>query len=122
MPVQLVYAAGLFDSLCSIYKPTQVTDASGQVDLTDLTPRAGLQNLPCMVAVLVDAKPTPNYENKQVLDIESRTVYHVLLGGYYPSINFRDIAIIDGINYDVINVESDSQHTQTRLAIRLWVL
>jgi hypothetical protein len=50
---------------------------------------------------------------------------HVLLNGYYallsPATNWGSIgwrATVDGVVYDLLGAEADSQQTQTRLRLR----
>lgn len=117
-----VITAGFAQSLCSINAPSQEPDAIGQVDLSDFSPRDGLQNLPCMKAVLIDTRPNPGLEQKREADIAGLEIWHILLMGYYPAINKRDQAVVDGVAYDILTVESDSQSIMTRLAVRTYAL
>ncbi len=64
-------------------------------------------------------------EQKTIAQIASMAERHVLLDDYYqqlsPSTNWGDIgwrATVDGVVYDLIGAEADSQQTQTRLCLR----
>jgi hypothetical protein len=120
--LEAVEALGLFVSVCDIYDPSQSVNGMGQVDLSDYTPVTGLQNIPCMRAVLSDVKPNPYYEQKLTQQVNEMNIYHVLLDGYYPTILQKQIAVIDGDLLDILNVECDSQRIMTRLAVRRYSL
>jgi hypothetical protein len=124
MPAAL--ETGLLTSLVTIQQPTGAQTADGSPAQTGgdsgdgWNNVAGLINLTAMNAPEAEARiraktdRTPEY-------IEAFQFRHLLLGGYYPQIeqfdNWR--AIVDGQAYDPIGVESDSQHTQTRLLLQL---
>lgn len=123
-----VESDGLFVSLLSIKRrpstsgePT--TDTLGQVDTVpaDYTAVAGLQNLPCMLAVY---RMKPDMAAVQRLEDRYETLQerHCLIDGYFPGILQRDLATIDGQDYEIMAVEHDSQHTLTRLGVRIFTL
>jgi hypothetical protein len=113
--------AGLFSSLCTIQSPSQAPDALGQQNLTNYTNRTGLVDIPCMNApgFIPDVRGgemmLPGWTSEQ-------NSFHVLLDGYYPSINQKDRAVIDGIALEVMSVESDSQKIMTRMSCRRYSL
>lgn len=122
MPIAL--DTGLFISLCTIQAPDLTLGASGAPSGT-YADVAGLVNLPCMSAPPSLARLAAG-EAKSAGDIESRGLRHVLLNGYYadlaPEQNWGAVgwrAIVDGITYDLLGAESDSQRTQTRLELAL---
>jgi hypothetical protein len=123
--ITAVFDAGLFSSLCSIYQfpdpEAGGVNAWGQIDLTNSTPVAGLQLIPCMFAPQPQGAPGSN-EKRGSEVIEQFNVFHVLLSGYFDSIVQKQIARIDGTDYSILNVESDSQGIMTRLAVRLYAL
>ena len=133
-----VEQAGLFSSLLSIKRrpstggePT--VDPIGQVDSVpaDYTAVAGLQNIPCMLAV---NRMKPDMAAVQRLEDRFDTLQerHCLIDGYFPdgavfpadplAIYQRDLAIIDGGTYEIMAVEPVSQHSFTRLAVRILTL
>ncbi len=116
-----VVASGLMVSVCSISAPTP---ASGAISGT-YTPVTGLQDIQCMNA----PEPWGNHvgatEQKTMSQIASMAERHVLLDDYYqllsPSTNWGNLgwqATVDGVIYDLIGAEADSQQTQTRLCLR----
>lgn len=114
-------ATGLFVSLCTIQSPDGTinpdgTPGEGFVDV------AGLVNIKCMDAVPSDARIQAT-EKKTLQEILSAQYRHVLLGGYFPSIlagvgqGWR--AVVDGIDYDLLGAEPDSQGQMIRLQLQL---
>lgn len=115
-------ATGLLVSLCTIQSPTGNVGPSGAPDNT-FADVAGLVNIQCMDAVMsVDSIQAT--EVKSLEEIASSGYRHIFLNGYYPEIiaNVKNgwHAIVDGIVYDLLGAEPDSQSTQTRLSLRLW--
>ncbi len=115
---------GLFVSLCTIAQP-DVNPGYGGAQTGNFTNVPGLVNIPCM-----DSVPSPGSitatESKTLQEIMSLGVRHVLLNGYYPQVTTPDgqiptawRATVDGVNYDLIGVEHDSQNTQTRLHLHI---
>jgi len=115
-------SSGVFVSLCTIQQPDGTFGPSGQPS-GNYTPVTGLSNIPCMVAVDGSIQAT---EIKAVQEIMSKGLRHVTLNGFYPTIvsgqrnGWR--AVIDGVTYDLIGAEPDSQSTQTRLKVQLVTL
>ncbi len=121
--LDVVRANGLFVSLVTIRQPPAVLLPLNQVDLDPaaFTPVAGLENLRCMKSPLQYGIPR-EYERRRVNYIEESEHYHVLIDGYYPAIQQRQQALVDGLPYDILTVESDSQRVMTRLAIQEYAL
>lgn len=116
-------ATGLFVSLCTIQQPDGALIGAGQpsgvyVDVS------GLVALACMQAVpgFSDFKAS---ELKTMEEIQATGMWHVLLNGYYPEATPDDQiptdwrAVVDGVDYDILGVDHDSQHTQTRLRLQI---
>jgi hypothetical protein len=126
MPIQSVAITGLFASVCNIYSrpgdPDAFVNDEGQVDLTNLVSVDGLQNIQCMRAPLVDGRVNPNFTERQADSTHEYQLTHVLLDGYYPAIEKRFFAEVDGDFYEIRNAEPDSQKTMTRLALRTYQL
>lgn len=116
-------ATGLFVSLCTISQP-DVNPGYGGAQTGNYTNVTGLVNIPCM-----DAPPSPASltatEVKALQEIMSKGIRHLLLNGYYPEtspdgqIPTSWRATVDGVIYDVLGVEHDSQNTQTRLHLQI---
>ena len=118
-----VLESGLLSSLCTITIPPHVFDAGGAPDPSAAyTPLAGHENIPCTAPPIQTGDSTSQTEQKSMTEILARSVLHVLLGGWYPAIIADYRAVIDGAVYDVTNVESDSQHRMTRLAVQAVTL
>lgn len=115
---------GLFVSSCTFQAPDGLFGASGApsgvyVDV------AGLVGIACMDAP--EAVPTITAgEQKTLQEIQAGQLRHVLLDDYYPTAvtgwpdGWR--AVVDGVDYDVLGVEVDSQRTQTRVKLQLVTL
>lgn len=112
--------SGLAISTCDIQEPLGTFDASG-APTGGYVPVAGLQGIQCQSA------PDSNSgfkggETKTPAEILGVQMRHVLLADYYPQIpeeNNNWQAIIDGVTWDIVSAESDSQHTQTRLELKI---
>jgi len=120
---KMVEDAGLMQSVCTIQAPSGNLGVSGAPDGTyaDVT---GLVNLPCMNAPESVGNIAAT-EIKNIAEIMSVSLRHVLLNGYYSQLdglNWGQIgwhAIVDGVEYDILGAERDSQFSQTRLKLRL---
>jgi len=113
--------AGLFSSLCTIQSPSQAPDALGQQNLSTFTNRSGMVDIPCMKA----PEFIPNVRGGEMMLpgwTSEHNSFHVILDGYYPTINQKDRAVIDGIPLEVMSVESDSQRIMTRMSCRRYSL
>jgi hypothetical protein len=122
-------ATGLFLSLCTIQQRAisagePKTDVLGQVDLSgpDYTTVAGLANIPCQIAVQKTSAPDMAAVVRREQQYDTRADKHVLLNAYYPAILQQHIAIVDGVTYEIMAVENDSQQQMTRLAVRVFTL
>jgi len=121
-------ATGLFVSLATIQAPPDTTDDQGDQNLdpasyVDIS--AELTNIPCMQAVMTLERPDVQDETKLGDYTKERNVSHILLYGYFPQIQQRHQAVIDGVAHDILAVEWSSQKTvgkQTRLAVQVKTL
>jgi len=118
MPTAL--ASGLFVSLCTIQQPDGLYVGSGQPSGNWINV-SGLVDIPCMNAPESELRPTAD-EEKGELETTAFNLQHVLLDDYYPTIQTNWRAVIDGVAFDILGSESDSQRTQTRLKLQLAVL
>lgn len=112
---------GLLISLCTIQSPGQGYTPGGSPAYT-YNDVAGLVNIQCMDAVMSLGNIQAT-EVKQLDEIKSAGYRHVFLNGYYPTIvaNVKNgwRAVVDGVVYDLVGAEPDSQNTQTRLSLQL---
>lgn len=123
--LHIVEQDGLFTSLCTIKArpgdPQQSGDTRGWPDMTpgDYTVRPGMQNIACMLSVWrmkPDMAAVERLEDRMNVLAER----HLLLDGYFTGIFQRDLATVDGTDYEIMAVEHDSQNTFTRLAVRIF--
>lgn len=114
-------ATGLFTSSCTIQRPDGLTKGAGQPSGVYITVLADIQ---CMKAVPGFSAIVAN-EKKTIEENQATGLWHVLLNGYYPEASpdgqiptdWR--ALVDGVYYDILAVDHDSQNTQTRLELQI---
>lgn len=110
-------ATGLFVSLCTIQQPNITLDAAGAPLYNPPTNVPGMVDIPCM-----DEPPGMRIqatEVKALAEIGAKLMRHVLLSGYYPLVIPSMWAVVDGVTYDILGAESDSQNQQTRLELQI---
>lgn len=114
-------ATGLFVSLFTALMPDGGLGPSGAPD-NNYIPVTTLTNIPCTAPPPSEAR-IQSTELKGLEEILASGLKHVLLSGYYPALETANASgwqcLIDGVTYDVIGGESDSQKTQTRMEVRL---
>lgn len=115
------YRSGLMPSFATLQIQSQVQGPTG--NFADLWSNvAGLINIACMDAPESTARIQAT-EVKGVADILSKGMRHVLLNGYFvdaPNWSAKGYrCVVDGIVYDLLGAEVDSQSTQTRLDLQL---
>ena|SRR5690242_7499541 len=124
--METVRASGLLTSLCTVKTPpadTEDFDAGGALKPDAVWPElSGVVDVPCTAPPLQTTDNVSALELKSMMEIQAKSVRHVLLDGYYPTIEEHFRAEIDGVDFDITNVESDSQKQMTRLAIQLVTL
>lgn len=114
-------ATGLFGSLCTLQQPSGNLGPSGAPDGT-YADVVGLVDIACTAPPPSEARIQAT-EVKAMAEIMAVELKHVLLSGYYPAceggaaVGWR--AVVDGVDYDLLGAESDSQGMMTRLAIKL---
>lgn len=112
-------------SLCTISRRPQppVVNARGKVDMSrnQYVDVAGLTNIKCQLGVW-RMKPDQAAVSRLEDRFNTLAERHALLDGYFPQILQRDLATIDGTDYEIMAVESDSQKILTRLALRTFVV
>jgi hypothetical protein len=117
-----VDSSGLLVSLATISKPDGLFGPSGAPS-GNYVNVPGLMCIPCIDAFSQgDIQAT---EVKELQEVQSRGLRHLLLNGYYPEatpdgqIPSYWRATVDGITYDILGVEHDSQTQMTRLKLQL---
>jgi hypothetical protein len=117
---------GLFNSLCTVEEPDGTIGPSGAPANTWI-PVTGLAAIPC-----IDDPPSMARIQattlKDLAEIMSLNLRHVLLNGYYPGVTALTVArraVItqaDGVTintYEIMGSEPDSQAQMTRLEVRV---
>lgn len=119
--VPAVLATGLCVSLCTIQQPDGVLIDAGQPS-GNFVNCEGLVDMPCMSAPMSEARIQAS-EQKGLEDIQTFAPRHVWIAAWCPQLD--DIgttdgwqAVIDGVAFDLLGAESDSQSKSTRIAIR----
>jgi hypothetical protein len=115
--------SGALVSLCTIQQPSgNVVNGTADNTFSSVT---GLINIPCMDAVLSPGAISAT-EVKGLEEIMSAAFRHVFLNACYPQLlaaaghGWR--AIVDGVTYDLLGAEDDSQGVMTRLKLQLVTL
>lgn len=112
---------GIFPSLCTVQSPDTAQGPTGNPAGT-FSNVSGLVDIPCM-----DAPPSmariQATEVKVVEDIMSKGLRHVMLNQSFddaPNWSGRGYrVVVDGIVYDLLGAENDSQEVMTRLDLQL---
>ena len=118
--MEAALATGLFVSLCTITAlPTPVTLGPSGWPTAAYVAVTGLVDIRCMKAVVAQDIGSPlAYEKKAQGDSITSNDWHVLLETYYPTITTAMRAIIDGVTFDIVGVDNDSQFSMTRIRVR----
>ena len=111
----------LFPSLCTIQQPDGNFNPDGTPSNAFVN-ISGLVNIPCIDSVPSTARVQAT-EVKDLEEIMSKAYRHVLLNDYYLALNTAAglgwRAIVDGVTYDLLGGEPDSQSQMTRLELQL---
>lgn len=118
-----VVATGLLVSLFTAQMPSSVLGGTGAPNGT-YTNVLGLVDIACTSPPLAFGDTSIRAdEMKAVAEIAAAQFHHVLLDSYYPLLDagWRNgwRCLIDGTNFDILGVESDSQSKMTRVHVRL---
>ena len=118
---------GLLISLCTVQAPDETYGSTGAPSGTYANV-VGLVDIPCKNSPISSSSVTSG-EIKNPAYIASKAQRKIVLDGYYSLLgdgrNWGEIgwrAIVDGITYDILGAESDSQDTQTQLKVQLVTL
>lgn len=108
--------ATFFGRTCTIQENAPTRDAAGQPQdsWANLT---GHVALPCRVAPVTALSRAARVERD---DMTVTTYSHVIiLAGAYPAITTAHQAVIDGVNYQIVNVVRDSSLVATELQVEV---
>ncbi len=118
------YATGLFVSLFTAQMPSGNLGPSGAPDGVWVS-IPGLVNIPCTAPPVSESRIEAT-EVRELEEILSSQVKHVLLNGYYPLLQGASDknwnCVIDGNVWDIMGAESDSQHTMTRVNVKVYAI
>lgn len=103
-----------YPASCTIQQATEAQDAVGQPIATWATV-AGLANLPCAVAPF-GGSTEASQRNRPDSTVDAAT-HAISVAGYYPAIINKMRAVVAGVAYDIVGVETDSHATMTRLRV-----
>ena len=122
--VPTVLATGLCDSFCTIQLPDGALIGAGQPSgIYDNV--GGLVDIPVISAPLNEVR-IQSQEIRRLEDIQLFSPRHVWLAGYFPIIepmcSQGARAVINGVAYDLMGAEADSQLRTTRISIRTSAL
>lgn len=99
-------------SSCTIQAATSTTGTTGEITVA-WADVAGLVSLPCNIAPV-------SIEERRTTDRTVETGTHrVYLEAYYTTITVMHHAIVDGVTYNILSVEQDSQHAVTVLRVEI---
>jgi hypothetical protein len=126
--MQEAVATGLFVSLFTAQEPVPTIGPTGAVEF-DYTDVASLIDIPCMAPPESSGSIVAT-EMRELEEIRASETHHVLLDAWYPQLDagWRGensdgkgawIALIDGVQYEISGVESDSQSQMTRVTCKL---
>ncbi len=125
---------GLFVSLAT-FQSSDAADFPDGFYSGDYQDVPGLVNIPCMAPPESEGSIQAT-EVKALADIVGSELHHVLLNGYYATAdmgwrqgwilligdNDGSGNLINGVQYDVLGVEADSQKQMTRVRVRLTTI
>ena len=118
-------ATGLMISRATFQDQTGGTGPTG-FPLNTYTPVAGLINISCMDAPLGTGEGFSVDEGKAQPQIFSKGERHILLDAFYPAAvevwRSGGNVVIDGVTYDLLGVEPDSQRQQTRVRAQIGTI
>lgn len=105
-------------SVCSIQTVVNTVSDSNQPIRTGQTPVPSLQRIPCRLGPLSET----SVADKEVRDPSVTSFVKrrdLKLDGYYPEIAPGMEAVVDGVTYPIVGMDSDSQFQFTRLLLEV---
>src|SRR5688572_25395904 len=97
----------VYPSLCTVKVPSTTQDPNtGQPVREWPTDLAGVIDVPCRKAPFIEDRPS----NREVRENQQTTQFtqaHVIMKGYFSTILPEMRAVVDGVAYDILGVESD---------------
>ena len=99
-------------SLCTVQEATDTTGSTGEITQTWAN-IAGLVDLPCNIA------PVSILERRGLERTVEMGTHKVYLQAYYDTITAMQHAVVDGVTYNILSVEQDSQSAVTVLRVEI---
>jgi hypothetical protein len=116
----LAVESGLFVSMATILSPSVTQGPTGNTT-SEFTAIDGLTDIQCMNAPLSEARISST-EMKDVSRVIAAGMRHVLLASFFPNCKeWNELGYactVDGVLYDIIGAEADSQEIMTRLHLQ----
>ncbi len=119
--IPFVQEAGQFPNLCTIQSIPGTKNAMGAPIIT-FSDVAGLVNIPCHAAPPSIFRLSGSNELRKPDRTDESQEFHVLLSGYFPQIQMNMRAVVDGVPYNIVGIDQDAFHTQTRLEVQAYTL
>ena len=114
-PQMIHHLVDFFPQRVTIQEAT-ITRNSTEEEVKTWANKAGLIDLPCTVASAFK-RATGAREARAVMMSFVVKLFRVLIRGYHTTIVSTMRAVIDGVNYDILGVEHDTQAVMTRLNV-----
>ena len=107
-------APQFYPDTCTIQVNTPTKSALNE-DIASWSNLAGHVDIDCQVAPIEVLR---DVEREAVVGPVETVRRAVLLDGRYPAITTTHRALIDGVDWNIVAVDEDSQHSHTRLQIQ----
>lgn len=117
--IQAVKDAGMLISSCTVIDEQLTQNAIGEE--VEGSPASGdviIEDVDCMIGIpttIFDLRA--GYEDRNGNLTDERFQRQINLDGYYPAVQPHHTATVDGEDYDVLAVLSDSQKSRTSLLV-----
>ncbi len=115
-------AAGMFPNLCTIQAVPGTLDSLG-APIQTFADVSGLVGIPCHNAPVSSGEGLSGSDELRMRDrVDTRQRRHVLLAGYFPTIEMGNRAVVDGVPFNIVGIESDAFNSQTRLEVEDYAI
>lgn len=119
--IDTVAAAGMLISSCTVVEENLTQNAIGE-EVAGSPPSETpiIEDVACMIGIpttIFDLRV--GYEDRRGNITDERLQRQINLDGYYPQVKPHYIATVDGDDYDILSVLSDSQKTRTSLLVTI---
>lgn len=108
--IDTVRDMGLLVSLCTVKRPPDTLGPTGapNLDPAAFINRPGLVDVACMLAPNTSSF-SPRYEQDKPESIAELAEFMLLIDGGFPEIAQSDIAVVDGVIYNIVQAATPSQ-------------